>query len=661
MKTNPVTHSFSTRVSLHILLIAGIVFSVAFVIFYHSARRQVQADAERHARSSLTNTVLQIDAVLHAVEVAVANNACQVARLVHRPDSLYGVVRQMLAANPLISGSAIAFEPDYYPERGRFFSPYAYRTAGGDSIAVKQLGTDNYDYHHMDWYQIPKLLDKPYWSEPYFDDGGGEIIMTTYSLPLYDGEGRQYAIFTADLSLQWLTQLVNSLQLYPHSYNLMIGRSGAYLAHPYTERILDETIFTATLDMADTTITALGRRMTAGGEGFVTIQNDDSLSTSYIFYAPVKRSGWSMAVACTYKDIFSGVDSMRTRVLAIALVGLLVLLLFCLYDIRQLVRPLRRLADATRTIAQGNLTAPLPPLRRRNDEMGMLYDSFRHMQHSLADYMDELARTTANKERIESELRIASDIQMGMIPKIFPPFPDRRDIDLYATLTPAKEVGGDLYDFFVEDDRLYFTVGDVSGKGVPASLLMAVTRSLFRTMAPHFKAPADVVGALNDALSESNESNMFVTLFLGVLNLKDGTLRYCNAGHNAPVRFGGAGTGTGGGAPVFIPVHPNLALGLFKGFPYQEQEMTLEAGTSLLLYTDGVTEAEDPAQQLFSDERLLSLLAREARSRPAQVVEHLMQAIRTHAAEAEQNDDITILCLYYAPREERDTDPLEQP
>lgn len=649
MKTNSVRHSFSTRVSLHILLIAGIVFSVAFASFYHAARRQVQADAERHARSSLNNTVLQMDNVLHAVEVAVANNACQVARLAHRPDSLYGVVRQMLAANPLISGSAIAFEPDYYPERGRFFSPYAYRTAGGDSIAVKQLGTDNYDYHHMDWYQIPKLLDKPYWSEPYFDDGGGEIIMTTYSLPLYDSTGRMYAIFTADLSLEWLTQMVNSLQLYPHSYNLMVGRSGAYLAHPITERILDETVFTATLDMADTTIAELGRRMTAGEEGFMTIQND-SLSTSYVFYAPVKRSGWSMAVACTYKDIFSGVDSMRTRVLAIAGTGLLLLLLFCLYDIRQLVRPLRRLADATRTIAQGNLTAPLPPLRRRGDEMGMLYDSFHHMQHSLADYMDELARTTANKERIESELRIASDIQMGMIPKIFPPFPDRKDIDLYATLTPAKEVGGDLYDFFVEDDRLYFTVGDVSGKGVPASLLMAVTRSLFRTMAPHFKAPADIVAALNDALSDSNESNMFVTLFLGVLNLKDGTLRYCNAGHNAPVRFGG----TDSGDPAFIPVNPNLALGLFKGFPYLEQEMRLEAGTSLLLYTDGVTEAEDLTQQLFSDERLLNLLARECGSRPARVVEHLMQAIRTHTAEAEQNDDITILCLSYEPNGERE-------
>lgn len=287
--------------------------------------------------------------------------------------------------------------------------------------------------------------------------------------------------------------------------------------------------------------------------------------------------------------------------------------------------------------------------------MGILYDSFDHMQHSLADYMDELASTTAKKERIESELRIASDIQMGMIPKIFPPFPNRKDIDLYATLTPAKEVGGDLYDFFVEDDRLYFTVGDVSGKGVPASLLMAVTRSLFRTMAPHFKTPAEIVASLNDALSDSNESNMFVTLFLGVLNLKDGTLHYCNAGHNAPVRFGSPGGGS-----AFIPVQSNLVLGLFKGFSYQEQTIKLEADTSLLLYTDGVTEAEDPCQQLFSDERLLRLLAGEVYTRPAEVVEHLMHAIRTHAGEAEQNDDITILCLNYTPHGQTDIDVQEQ-
>lgn len=632
------TRSFSTRISLYILLITGAVFSVAFVIFYHSARRQVQVEAERNATASLENTILRIDDVLHSVEVAVTNNAWQIQRYIDRPDSMYSVACRLLESNPVIAGSAVAFEPGYYPEKGRFFSPYAYRQ--GDSIRTKQLGTDNYEYHYMDWYQIPKLLDQPYWSEPYFDSGGGELIMTTYSLPLYDSEGRLFAIFTADLSLEWLTQKVNALRLYPNSYNLMVGRSGTYLAHPYPERILDETIFTATLDMADTTVADIGRRMIAGEQGFATLQND-SLSTSYIFYAPIKRAGWSVAVACTYDDIFAGVDHIRILVTTIAVTGLFLLLVFCLCAIRRLVHPLTALANATRSIARGNMETPLPRMRGRHDEMGMLCDSFAHMQSSLATYMKDLAATTAKKERIESELRIASEIQMGMIPKIFPPFPERNDIDLFATLVPAKEVGGDLYDFFVEEDRLYFTVGDVSGKGVPASLLMAVTRSLFRTMASHLKEAAAIVSSLNNALSERNESGMFVTLFLGVLDLKSGVLRYCNAGHNPPI-LSSPGSQSG-----FLPVKPNIPLGVFDGFPFEEQESRLEAGTSLFLYTDGVTEAENPESQLFSDERLLHILDELGGSPPTEVITRVMEQIHRHADGAEQNDDITMLCLHY--------------
>lgn len=640
MKTNLI-RSFSTRISLYILLITGILFSVAFFIFYQSARRQVQVEAERNVSASLENTILHIDDVLHSVEVAVTNNAWQIDRYIDRPDSMYSVVRRLLEDNPVIMGSAIAFEPNYYPDKGRFFSPYAYRQENG--IMTKQLGTDNYEYHYMDWYQIPKLLDRPYWSEPYFDTGGGEFIMTTFSLPLHDREGNLFAIFTADLSLEWLTQKVNALQLYPSSYNLMVGRSGTYLVHPYPERILAETVFTATLDMADTTVANIGRCMIAGEQGFATLQND-SLSTSYIFYAPIKRTGWSVAVACTYDDIFAGVDRIRFQVTTIAVIGLFLLLVFCLCAIRRLLRPLTALANATRTIAQGKLDTPLPKLRRRNDEMGMLYDAFAHMQTSLATYMQNLAATTAKKERIESELRIASEIQMGMIPKIFPPFPERNDIDLFATLVPAKEVGGDLYDFFVENDTLYFTVGDVSGKGVPASLLMAVTRSLFRTMASYMKTPAAIVSSLNDSLSESNDSGMFVTLFLGTLDLKSGILRYCNAGHNPPVLF------SPGKQAAFLPVKPNIPLGVFNGFGFQEEETKLSAGTSLFLYTDGVTEAENREKQLFSDERLLHVLDDLAGNKPATVISHVMEQIHIHATGTEQNDDITMLCLHYINR-----------
>lgn len=167
-----------------------------------------------------------------------------------------------------------------------------------------------------------------------------------------------------------------------------------------------------------------------------------------------------------------------------------------------------------------------------------MHDSLVYMQQSLSGYVSELRTTTASKERIESELSIAREIQMGMIPKIFPPYPEREDVDLHAILHPAKEVGGDLYDFFIDNDRLYFVIGDVSGKGVPASLFMAIARSLFRTLAQQATSPAEIMSKMNRSISENNEANMFVTLIIGILDLKTGSLRFCNAGHNPPIIIG---------------------------------------------------------------------------------------------------------------------------
>lgn len=251
--------------------------------------------------------------------------------------------------------------------------------------------------------------------------------------------------------------------------------------------------------------------------------------------------------------------------------------------------------------------------------------------------MRKLGDVTSVKERMEKELEIAKGIQMSMIPKIYPPYPERDDLDIYASISPAKEVGGDLFDFFIQDEKLWFCVGDVSGKGVPASLVMAVSRSLFRTVAAHEKSPGRIVTTMNDSMSDMNESSMFVTFFCGVLDLATGHLRYCNAGHNAPVLLGSDKT--------MLPVVPNVPIGIVPGAVYTEQETDIHFDDALFLYTDGVTEAENAVHEMFGEERMMRAL--EGSKASKERMERLQEAVCSFVDGAQQSDDITMLFIRY--------------
>lgn len=632
---NRILGSFSLRLSLYILSVAALVFIAVFAVTFLSARKNVKNEAMERARSELENTVIQIDNVLSSVETAINNLSWLVMENLDDPDYMYTLTEMVLRGNPHVYGSAIAFEPYYYKEKGMFWSPFSFRENG--KISNKQLGSVDYDYHYMDWYQIPKLLGKPYWSEPYYDEGGADVIMSTYSCPLYDKEGKLFAVFTADISLQWFAFKVNSMKPYPNSYNYMIGRGGTFLVHPNQKAILNESIFANAIYTGNALLKETAHKMTSGESGMEEMVRDGK--HTYYFYTPIPSVGWSVAVECLRSDILAALDRMTVIILIIGIMGLLLMGALCHYAIKNLTNPLARFADSAREIAGGTFDAPLPVIHGR-DEMKTLHDSFANMQKSLVTYMDELQRSTANRERIESELRIARDIQMGMVPKIFPPFPSRNDIDLYAVLKPAKEVGGDLYDFFIENEKLYFIIGDVSGKGIPASLVMSVTCRLFRTMAMHVKSPEKIMASLNDTLTENNESNMFCTAFVGILDLNTGRLEYCNAGHNAPVLMDLSGV-------KYMDVEPNLALGLFEGFPYRAQSCTLEKGNTMFLYTDGVTEAENISKELYSDGHLLEVLGKNNGGEPVQITGVIVNDIERYSQGAEQSDDITILCLKY--------------
>ena len=635
-------NSISGRLTLNVIVLTAIIFILTCTVFIRMAANKVRQEATKNAHTELTNTINQIDATLKTAEIAVENTAWLVPHRLSSPDFMYDITERILQNNDFICGSAIAFEPDYYASKGQFFSPYSYRDENGQ-IKSKQLGNESYDYHYMDWYQIPKLLNEPYWSEPYYDDGGGEMMMTTYSRPLYDEFGNLYAIITADLSLEWLKDLVGGIQAFENSFNLMVSRNASYIVHPKRELILNETIYSSTYGNDDESLIKMRDDMVHCRAGQVL--RDLPGGKYFVFYSPVETTCWSVAIMCPRSELYIGVKKLRTFLILLGLISLIIMMVLSYNGIRKVVAPVEEFSDVAKKIANGEFDAKLPVIKSQ-DELKNLHDSFEYLQQSLVKYIDELKSTTANKERIESELRIAQSIQMDMLPKSFPAFPEREDIALAAKIVPAKEVGGDLYDFFIDNDKLYFIIGDVSGKGIPASLVMAVTCRLFRSVASHLNKPEDIISSLNNSLSDGNESNMFCTAFLGIFDLKTGHLAYCNAGHNAPLLISNGNVSA-------MDVKPNLPLGLFSDFPYEGQETVIEKNTMLYLYTDGVNEAENKEMEQFGDERLADLLKSKSDSEPKDIIEATLNEVKRHANGTIQSDDITVMCIKYCANMEK--------
>ena len=657
----PTFRSLSARLTFWVMLTVMIVTVIIALIVSYISSSAVLMGTKENVQSRMEIANQHINSVLVGVEVAVANTIPEVENSLSNPDKMYGVVRRLLELNPNIIGSTVAFEPNYYPSKGKQFSPYAYRDIDS-TVLTKQLGSNDYEYHYMDWYLIPKLLKRNYWSEPYYDKGGGEQMMTTYSRPLFDASGNIYAIITADVSLEWLTELVTESDLdfnqrvlnikdqerdaqwailegdsaffYHHAYTYIIGKGGAYITHPLRDRILNESYFILADVTADTIDNRIGYDMIDGKTGMEAVDRDGT--KFYINYAPIERTGWSMATVIPAKLIFTRSMIFGGIVVAVMLIGLAILFFICHHILIRVTKPLTLFAKSADEVAQGNLNASLPQILS-HDEMKRLHDSFAMMQTSLKEQMEELKQVNETKGRIEGELNAAKDIQMSMLPKLFPAYPDRDDIDIYGQLTSAKEVGGDLFDFFIRDDKLFFCIGDVSGKGIPASLVMAMTRSLFRNIANHESRPEKIVSLINEAMSDGNDSNMFVTFFLGVLDLQTGQLHYCNAGHDWPYLVGNGITE--------LKSDPNLPVGTFSDTVYCLEEYQMPEGTILFMYTDGLTEAQDSQRNLFGDQRIVDVLQTGGSCK--EIIAKMTEAVHKFVGDAEQSDDLTMLAIQY--------------
>ena len=401
-------------------------------------------------------------------------------------------------------------------------------------------------------------------------------------------------------------------------------------------------------------------RLLAGLDVEPIVQRDASYGWLMTAMTPVLHEDGTMA-GYVMADISMN-DVMNTRqTFLITLVGLLaavaaVFLVTFLFILRRMVlHPIDLLTQATgdfiqsneEELAAGTATVNVPPIRT-GDEVELLADSFRKMEEDMISYIREFMKATAEKERIGAELNVATQIQADMLPRIFPAFPERQEFEVYATMNPAKEVGGDFYDFFlVDDDHLAVVIADVSGKGVPAALFMVIAKTLIKNHAQNRETPGEVFTQTNAQLCEGNDAGLFVTAWMGVLEISTGKFVYVNAGHNPPLLK------RAGGQYEWLKSRPGFVLAGMEGVPYRENTLELTPGDPLHLCTDGVTEATSSAQELYGEERLQAALNEASELPVSQLLPRIKNCIDTFVGDAEQFDDITMLGLQYHTRGEK--------
>ncbi len=572
----------SMRAGLLLIIVAAVTLEATSLIQFFYAQKGLRSEATLRAETELESTNNRILDIINQAETAVHNSEWIAKWCLDYPDSLVRVATRLVRDNQVIMGSTVALVPGYL-DGHQLFAPYAYEDTDG-GLAITSLATPEYDYPEREWFRKPLELGTGYWSEPYVDTGGAGILMTTYSMPVRDDSGNIAAILTADISLDWLTGVVGDVKVYPSAFSVLLSRQGELMVSPTDSLVMTHTSQELISGFEDTTMQRINRAMLSGGSGSEPLKFGGKMHQ--IYFAPIEKTGWSMSIVIPEDEIYKGLRKTIGWVSLFQLLGLamLAVILFAIY-------------------------------------------------RSVLKYKDLNDR----KERMDNELRIGHSIQMSMVPKIFPPFPDRKDLDISAALVPAREVGGDLYDFYIRDEKLFFCIGDVSGKGIPASLVMAVTRSLFRSISGHENSPGAIVSIMNQSMSSDNDNSMFVTFFCGVLDLASGHLRYCNAGHNAPFIFTDS--------IRTLPVVPNLPLGVDKSMTYQEQETDLLFDNALFLFTDGVYEAENSQKELFGEKRIREVLSTR---RDAQAhLEAINKAVEAFVGDAPQSDDITMLFLHY--------------
>lgn len=627
--------SITLRLVLWMATTAVVVYSFAVAYDYQLTREHILAKSRLEASRIIDSAVSDLTANLEGIEDSTDLFAQVLSENLPPPDQLQDLLQKIVSARRDLYGAAIAISPGILQPAA--FAPYFYHR--DNAVVYADLALADYELGQQDWYRLPIEQGKALWTRPYFDEGGGNVLMTTYTVPIIK-DTRVLGVVTADMTLDRLHNYLSRIRLGADGFALLLTQDGTVISHPDVKLALKSltTIYPSVQQPAWQNTLAQAAR---GERGVVDLPCPHLDDNCLVGFSQLAETGWVLIVLYPKQEMLADLHNHSFKVLLIAVIGVLVLLVAVSLISRRLTLPLVALAKASQQLGGGDLDTPLPAARGE-DEVARLINAFTRMRERLKEFIGKLEQETASRHRLQGELDAAHHIQMEMLPDGGNGELHKNEVDVWARLIPAKSVGGDLYTWLDSNPRkLWLVVGDVSDKGVPAALFMARTLTLLQQYATSGLSVSDVLAKLNDNLVEHNDACMFVTLFCAVLHLDSGLLEFSSGGHTAPILRSKRNKQT-----TVVTQDHGPALGLCESAKFPVNRLQLASGDMLCVYTDGIDEAFNTARQQFGLERLQSALATAAND-CAEAGKAVLDAVMKFSDGSPQSDDITLLLVQW--------------
>ncbi len=640
------------RLSFYSAALLFMVFALTLAFAGPWAWRKLNERLEERSLAAVNNTAEQIDQLLARSEAVAATLAFALESQSELTDEevdmlLRGVCYSAYSGDPRIIGIMIAFEPYGLDKKEKYSANLAFVKSG--ELTVRQIGSDSVDYFEREWYSVPRERGTGMWVDPFPSEGGIGQRLISYSVPFFRrgaaGERSFAGAVVVDLDIEQLRSLLEEMALgdSDEGFGFLTTQFSSFVIHP--NRNLEDNYSLLSLLKKDSGDLAVGRSMMGStAAGTVVLPDLDFFAGgTRLFHATTKRNGWKVCAAVPANWVADQLWKYFAVGLAVYLAATLAGIIGISLIVRRMIAPLTTLTKTAKLIGAGNFNTDIPA-SGGGGEIGELAGAFAAMQHELRNYIERLSANVAARERIEGELNAARMIQNDILPKLQPPLPECPLFSIAPALRPARAIGGDMYDiFFLDPTHLFLMIGDVSGKGIAAAMFMAVAETLQRDISARCGRPDEIMTSLNRVLSQNNNALMFITCFMGVLDLDTGDFTYCNAGHNPPLLL------RHNGECDDLAKRHGPPLGVKETANYGSSIVKIEQLDTILLYTDGVTEAFSSAGTMYTFDKLRTLgkkLAAENRT-PTEMLTAIMDDVDSFSANCEQSDDITLLILTY--------------